>query len=281
MWNTTPSGRRIRSTAFRLCSLRRRAVNSSGTCPWSISMETKPTVSSTSSSSTRRRITCAWGGIATNTCVPKMAGASGGAPPRSCASTAATTPGASTIRSPTSRKGPRESGRDRSPGRPLGRRRRGSGALSRAVDNGWIDGPRIVPAGHAITPTGGHLDPTMFQRFAPDVLPLRVEEGIANGVPEVRKAVRYQIKYGARLIKISASGGVMSHSGLAGAQQYSDEELNAIADEAHRAGIKVAAHAHGDAGIRACIRAGIDCIEHGSLASDETIQLMVEHDTFL
>jgi imidazolonepropionase-like amidohydrolase len=154
-------------------------------------------------------------------------------------------------------------------------------ALGRAIDNGWIDGPRIVSAGHAITPTGGHLDPTMFQRFAPDVLPLRVEEGIANGVPEVRKAVRYQLKYGARVIKISASGGVMSHSGLAGAQQYSDEEIEAIVDEAHRAGIKVAAHAHGDAGIRACIRAGVDCIEHGSLASDETIKLMVEHGTFL
>src|SRR6185503_10576378 len=82
-------------------------------------------------------------------------------------------------------------------------------------------------------------------------------------------------------IKISASGGVMSHSGKAGAQQYSDEELAAIVDEAHRAGIKVAAHAHGDAGIRACIRAGVDCIEHGSLASDETIELMVEHGTFL
>ena len=154
-------------------------------------------------------------------------------------------------------------------------------ALGRAIDNGWIDGPRIVSAGHAITPTGGHLDPTMFQRFAPDVLPLRVEEGIANGVPEVRKAVRYQIKYGVGVIKISASGGVMSHSGLAGAQQYSDEEIEAIVDEAHRAGIKVAAHAHGDAGIRACIRAGVDCIEHGSLASDETIELMVDHGTFL
>lgn len=154
-------------------------------------------------------------------------------------------------------------------------------AVSRAIDNGWIEGPRLVPAGHAITPTGGHLDPTMFQRFSPDVLPLTVEEGIANGVPEVRKAVRYQIKYGARVIKISASGGVMSHSGMAGAQQYSDEELAAIVDEAHRAGIRVAAHAHGDAGIRACIRAGVDCIEHGSLASDETIDLMVERGTFL
>jgi imidazolonepropionase-like amidohydrolase len=112
-------------------------------------------------------------------------------------------------------------------------------------------------------------------------MPLTVEEGIANGVPEVRKAVRYQLKYGAGVIKISASGGVMSHSGEAGAQQYSDEELAAIVDEAHRAGIRVAAHAHGDAGIRACIRAGVDCIEHGSLATDETIALMVEHGTFL
>jgi imidazolonepropionase-like amidohydrolase len=154
-------------------------------------------------------------------------------------------------------------------------------ALSRACDLGWVDGPRIVPAGHAITPTGGHLDPTMFQRLGPGIMPLSVEEGIANGVPEVRKAVRYQLKYGARVIKISASGGVMSHSGEAGAQQYSDEELVAIVDEAHRAGIKVAAHAHGDAGIRACIRAGVDCIEHGSLATDETIALMVEHGTFL
>jgi imidazolonepropionase-like amidohydrolase len=154
-------------------------------------------------------------------------------------------------------------------------------ALGRAIDNGWFPGPRIVPAAHAITPTGGHLDPTMFQRLAPGVLPLTVEEGIADGVAEVRKAVRYQIKHGARLIKVSAGGGVMSHSGAAGAQQYSDEELAAIADEAHRAGLRVAAHAHGDAGIRACIRAGIDCIEHGSLASDDTIALMVEHGTFL
>jgi imidazolonepropionase-like amidohydrolase len=154
-------------------------------------------------------------------------------------------------------------------------------ALMKAIDFGWIDGPRVVPAGHAICPTGGHLDPTMFQAFAPHVLPMTVEEGIANGVDEVRKAVRYQIKHGARLIKTCASGGVMSHTGPAGAQQYSDEELRAIADEAHRAGLRVAAHAHGDEGIRACIEAGIDCIEHGSLASDETLDLMVERGTFL
>jgi imidazolonepropionase-like amidohydrolase len=93
--------------------------------------------------------------------------------------------------------------------------------------------------------------------------------------------VRYQIQYGAGVIKISASGGVMSYSTAVGAQQYSDEELSAIVDEAHRAGLKVAAHAHGDGGIRACILAGVDCIEHGSLASDETIELMLERGTFL
>ncbi|MGY1898580.1 amidohydrolase family protein [Nocardia gipuzkoensis] len=153
--------------------------------------------------------------------------------------------------------------------------------LHRAIEHGWFPGPRIVSAGHAITPTGGHLDPTMFQRLAPHIMPLSVEEGLANGVDQVRHAVRYQIKYGAGVIKISASGGVMSHSTAPGTQQYSDEELRAIVDEAHRAGLKVAAHAHGDAGIRACIQAGVDCIEHGSLATDDTIAMMVEHGTFL
>ena len=84
-----------------------------------------------------------------------------------------------------------------------------------------------------------------------------------------------------RLIKVCASGGVMSHTGPAGAQQYSDEELRAIVDEAHRAGLKVAAHAHGDDGIRAAIEAGIDCIEHGSLMSDETLELLIQRGTFL
>ena len=121
----------------------------------------------------------------------------------------------------------------------------------------------------------------MFQAYAPHVLPLTVEEGIADGVSEVRKAVRYQIKYGARVIKVSASGGVMSHTGPAGARQYSTEELEAIVDEAHRAGLKVAAHCHGDEAVRTAIECGIDCIEHGSLMSDDTIDLMVERGTFL
>jgi imidazolonepropionase-like amidohydrolase len=154
-------------------------------------------------------------------------------------------------------------------------------ALQRAIDQGWFPGPRIVPAGHAITPYGGHLDPTVFQRLAPGVMPLSIGEGIANGVGEVRACVRYQIRHGAKVIKVSASGGVMSHSTGPGAQQYSDEEFAAIADEAHRAGIRVAAHAGGDSSIRACVKAGIDCIEHGFLATDDAIQLLVDHGTFL
>jgi imidazolonepropionase-like amidohydrolase len=154
-------------------------------------------------------------------------------------------------------------------------------ALGKAIDAGWIDGPRVVPAGHAITPTGGHLDPTMFQALAPGVLPLTVEEGIANGVDEVRKAVRYQIKHGAQLIKVCASGGVMSLTGPPGAQHYSDDELGAIVDEAHRRGLRVAAHTHGAEAVKHAVAAGIDCIEHGFLVDDEAIALMVKHGTFL
>ena len=154
-------------------------------------------------------------------------------------------------------------------------------ALGKAIDKGWIDGPRIVPAGHAITPTGGHLDPTMFAAFAPGMMELTLEEGIANGVDEVRKAVRYQIKYGAQLIKVCVSGGVMSMTGSPGAQHYSFDELCAIVDEAHRRGLRVASHTHGAEAVKQAIRAGIDCIEHGFLMDDEAIQMLVDNDTFL
>ena len=154
-------------------------------------------------------------------------------------------------------------------------------ALSHAIDAGWIDGPRVVPAGHAIVPTGGHLDPSAQSGLAPGIMPLTVEEGVADGVDEVRKAVRYQIRHGAQLIKCCASGGVMTPTGPSGAQQYSAEEFAAIADEAHRRGLKVAAHAHGDTAVNAALDAGIDCIEHGFMITAPTIQRLVETDTFL
>ncbi len=154
-------------------------------------------------------------------------------------------------------------------------------ALSQAIDAGWIEGPRVVPAGHAIVPTGGHLDPSAQSGLAPGIMPLSIEEGVADGVDEVRKAVRYQIRHGAQLIKCCASGGVMTPTGPSGAQQYSAEEFAAIADEAHRRGLKVAAHAHGDTAVNAALDAGIDCIEHGFMITAPTIQRLLETDTFL
>src|SRR3954467_7217554 len=154
-------------------------------------------------------------------------------------------------------------------------------ALAEAIAAGWFPGPRVVPAGHAICPTGGHLDPSAQSGLAPGIMPLSVEEGIADGIDEVRKAVRYQIKHGAKLIKCVGSGGVMSHTGPPGAQQYSTEELTAIAEEAHRRGIRVATHAHGDTAVNAAMDAGIDCIEHGFMITEPTVQRLIDTDTFL
>ena len=154
-------------------------------------------------------------------------------------------------------------------------------ALADAIAAGWVEGPRVIPAGHAICPTGGHLDPSAQSGLAPGIMPMTVEEGIADGIDEVRKAVRYQIKHGAKLIKCCASGGVMTPTGPPGAQQYSTEELSAIADEAHRRGLRVATHCHGDMAVNAALDAGIDCIEHGMMISDDTIQRMVDTGTFL
>ena len=154
-------------------------------------------------------------------------------------------------------------------------------ALAEAIKAGWVQGPRIIPAGHAICPTGGHLDPAAQNGLAPGIMPMTVEEGIADGVDEVRRAVRYQITHGAQLIKCCASGGVMTPTGPPGAQQFSTEELTVIADEAHRRGLRVATHAHGDTAVNAAMDAGIDCIEHGMMISDATIQRMVDSGTFL
>jgi imidazolonepropionase-like amidohydrolase len=148
-------------------------------------------------------------------------------------------------------------------------------ALEQAVDGGWIPGPRIVPATYAIGSTGGHCDdtglPPYYDKKAPSVV---------SGPEDAREKVRWMHKYGAEVIKICATGGVFSLGDSVGAQQLSLEEMKAIADEAHMLGLRVAAHAHGDEGIRDAILAGIDTIEHASLASDATIQLAKQHGTW-
>jgi imidazolonepropionase-like amidohydrolase len=151
-------------------------------------------------------------------------------------------------------------------------------ALSRAIERGWVDGPRMITSGHAISITGGHCELT---GFAPNVLELTPKEGVADGIDEVLKAVRYQIKHGAGVIKVCATAGVLSFEGPAGAPQYSLEELVAIVEEAERHGLKVAAHAHGTEGIKNAIRAGIHSIDHGSMLDDEAIAMMIEEGTYL
>lgn len=151
-------------------------------------------------------------------------------------------------------------------------------SLMRAIDNDLIIGPRIIPAGHALSITGGHCDVT---GFAPGVLEGGPPEGVADGVDESLKAVRYQIKHGAKVIKICATAGVLSFEGPVGAQQFSSEEMEAIVQEAARHDVRVAAHAHGKAGILAATLAGVASIEHGSELTDEIFRAMKEHGTYL
>ena len=151
-------------------------------------------------------------------------------------------------------------------------------ALMRAINDGWVPGPRMIPAGHAIGITGGHCDET---GWAPGVLPRGVEQGIADGPDGVMAAVRHQAKYGAKVIKICATAGVLSHDATVGAQQLSDAEMEAVVEEAARHGLRVAAHAHGPEGIVAAVAAGVNSIDHGSMLTDEALALMKERGTWL
>ncbi len=143
-------------------------------------------------------------------------------------------------------------------------------ALMEAISEGLIPGPRIVPAGYALGATGGHCDSTYFPPSVDLTSP-----GVFDGPEEARKMVRKMKKYGARVIKICATGGVFSNDAV-GVQQLTVEEIKAIVDEAHMDGMKVAAHAHGPEGIRAAILGGVDTIEHASLVDDEGIRLAVK-----
>ena len=158
---------------------------------------------------------------------------------------------------------------------------RADSSLRDAIARGTVPGPRMFVANHSIGMTGGHCDGT--NSFAPDVFggPPDYETGVADGIAEVRKAVRYQIKHGADLIKICATGGVLSQGDGVGAPQLTLEEMKAIVEEANRAERKVAAHAHGNLGIREAVEAGVHSIEHGSILDDRTIQMMKRKGTYL
>jgi imidazolonepropionase-like amidohydrolase len=162
--------------------------------------------------------------------------------------------------------------------RNVGSGNRNDVGLKQAIENGYAVGPRIVPAGFSLGATGGHCDSTFLP---PSLEKPEKEEGVGDGALELRHQVRRQRKYGAEVIKVCATGGVFSRNTEPGQQQLSEDELRAIADEAHQWGLKVAAHAHGAAGIKAAIRAGIDTIEHASLIDAEGIRLAKERGTWL
>lgn len=149
-----------------------------------------------------------------------------------------------------------------------------------AVNAGITPGPRILTAVHAIGSTGGHADgdplppSTGVAQFGP-------LQGVCNGPAECRAAVRYQIKYGADVIKFMPSGGVLSLSDPVDTPELSQEEMNAIVEEAHNWGRKVAAHCHGDRAAKMAIAAGVDSIEHGSFIKNDTLQLMKEKGVYL
>jgi imidazolonepropionase-like amidohydrolase len=145
-------------------------------------------------------------------------------------------------------------------------------AIKQAIDKGYIPGPRIVPATYAIGVTGGHCDAT---EYPPSI---KVDSrNIANSPQGFRELVRTMRKYGAEVIKVCMTGGVLSKTDSVGAQQLSFDEIKAIVDEAHMLGLRVAVHAHGTEGINDALRAGVDTVEHASLADEESFKLAKAH----
>jgi imidazolonepropionase-like amidohydrolase len=153
-------------------------------------------------------------------------------------------------------------------------------SLRNAINEGVVEGPRMLVSAFPIGSTGGHVDLTGFN---PDIDWKGNKDftGVADGVDQIRKRVRNNIKWGADWIKFMASGGVLSEEETPGLPQYSFEEMKALVDEAHMWGKKVCAHAHGTEAIKLAVKAGVTSIEHGSLLDDEGIQLMKEHGTYL
>ena len=151
--------------------------------------------------------------------------------------------------------------------------------LRNAIDKGYVPGPRMIIAVHAIGSRGGHADndPIPFDRSPPAT----VKEGICAGADECRDAVRWQMKYGASVIKFMPSGGVLSLGDPVDAPELSQDEMNAIIDEAHHWGRKAAAHCHGDTAAKMAVRAGVDSIEHGTFLQPDTLKEMKKHGTYL
>lgn len=152
--------------------------------------------------------------------------------------------------------------------------------LAKAIDQGLVVGPRILPSGAPITTTGGHGD---FRNgnFQASLEPPAFASGVCDDVGECRKVTRRQIQLGATQIKIIDTAGVVDDSDTGLDQQFSDEELHAIVDAAHLMKRKVMAHAIGAAGVKAAVRAGVDSVEHGNYLDDEGAKLMKEHGTYL
>lgn len=153
-------------------------------------------------------------------------------------------------------------------------------ALRDAINAGDVPGPRILASGEPISVTGGHGDQT--SGFRPDLFGVPgPKEGIADGPDECRKAVRFQIKLGADVVKLTSTGGVLSLSSAGLAQHFFADELEAIVQTAHSMGRRAAAHAHGVDGINAALRAGVDSIEHGTYVDEESVRLFKEHQAYL